>query len=274
MLTYLFVDHYCTVRNYIFCFLKRIILKKTINTLGILIALLCYVFWFSSGMADSTKSEGFLDRGFEAYHIGNYKLAKSEWVSLAESGDPIAQFNLAVLYDSGKLGNVDKKGAIRWYLRAANQGLPAAQFNLASAYISARGVDKRLTEGLFWLLIASQGEQGEVIRLASEALARVNLLLSLKEQKKARRKALEWRPKREKSQENIIEHKRSNYLFASKGEVTEIQKRLKKLGYDPGKIDGIPGPLTQDALRTFLGSQNVLWQHGPMTNYLLRLLER
>ena len=249
-------------------------MKKNIKTLGILIALPFCVLWSSSGIADSIKSEGFSDTGFEAYHIGKYELAEDEWISLATSGDPIAQFNLAVLYDSNKLGNIDKKAAIRWYIRAANQGLPAAQFNLASAYISAKGVDQRIPQGFFWLLVASQGEQVEVIRLASEALARVNLILSPKEQKEARRKALDWRPKREKPQENTIEHKRSNYLFASQVEVAEIQKRLKKLGYDPGEIDGIPGPLTQDALRTFLGSRNLLWRHGPMTNYLLRLLER
>ena len=35
------------------------------------------------------------------------------------------------------------------------------------------------------------------------------------------------------------------------GNVTGIQKLLQKLGYDPGKIDGIMGPHTKEAIKKF-----------------------
>jgi peptidoglycan hydrolase-like protein with peptidoglycan-binding domain len=40
----------------------------------------------------------------------------------------------------------------------------------------------------------------------------------------------------------------------STSEVRELQERLKALGFDPGFIDGIPGPQTASAIRRFEAS--------------------
>ncbi|WP_341897313.1 tetratricopeptide repeat protein [Ferrovibrio terrae] len=57
----------------------------------------------------------------------------------AENGDARAQFNLAMLYDSGR-GGVSRSGAEaeKWYRRAAESGLAEAQNSLGSGAQAAR----------------------------------------------------------------------------------------------------------------------------------------
>jgi N-acetyl-anhydromuramyl-L-alanine amidase AmpD len=55
----------------------------------------------------------------------------------------------------------------------------------------------------------------------------------------------------------------------------EIQERLKALGYDPGPIDGIFGPRTEDAVSDFQGDHPPLvvdGDPGPLTQAMLRSL--
>jgi peptidoglycan hydrolase-like protein with peptidoglycan-binding domain len=40
-------------------------------------------------------------------------------------------------------------------------------------------------------------------------------------------------------------------------ELRELQERLKVLGFDPGAIDGIPGPQTAAAIRRFEASASL-----------------
>jgi TPR repeat protein len=50
----------------------------------------------------------------------------------AESGDPGAQFNVALNYDGGTNGaELDHAKAAEWYKKAAEQGHVSAMFNLA-----------------------------------------------------------------------------------------------------------------------------------------------
>jgi len=50
----------------------------------------------------------------------------------ADSGDALAQNNLAYLYTFGLEVPQDYREAVRWYASAAAQGLAAGQYNLAS----------------------------------------------------------------------------------------------------------------------------------------------
>ncbi|MDB4130403.1 hypothetical protein N9581_01710, partial [Amylibacter sp.] len=42
-----------------------------------------------------------LNKGYEAYKLGDYSTALKEWKPLAEQGDANAQNNLGVMYDKG-----------------------------------------------------------------------------------------------------------------------------------------------------------------------------
>ena len=58
----------------------------------------------------------------------------------AEQGDAAAQFNLALMYDSGQGVTQDYKKALKWYRLAAEQGYLSAQYNLGWMHTNGRGV--------------------------------------------------------------------------------------------------------------------------------------
>ena len=69
----------------------------------------------------------------------DYANAASWFRKAAESGYPAAQFNLAVMYERGLGLPADSEAAFGWYRRAAERSYPAAEYNLALAYAEGRG---------------------------------------------------------------------------------------------------------------------------------------
>jgi uncharacterized protein len=65
---------------------------------------------------------------------------------LAEEGNADAQSKLGVLYASGVGMNMDKREAVRWYLKSAEQGYPVGQWNLAFMYVRGEGVETNFAE--------------------------------------------------------------------------------------------------------------------------------
>src|SRR5690606_35914356 len=61
-------------------------------------------------------------------------------LSAANSGAPLAQNELGLLYLSGKLGLADPAASVAWFTRAAKSGHPSAQNNLATLYERGMGV--------------------------------------------------------------------------------------------------------------------------------------
>jgi len=70
----------------------------------------------------------------------------------ADAGDAIAQTALATVYLAG-LGGVakDDAEAVRWTRMAADQGFPPAEYDLALLYYTGRGVTKDDAESARWL---------------------------------------------------------------------------------------------------------------------------
>src|SRR6188768_1068901 len=58
----------------------------------------------------------------------------------AEQGDATAQYNLGVMYDTGKGVPQDYPEARKWFLKAAEQGHSDAQYNLGVMYDTGKGV--------------------------------------------------------------------------------------------------------------------------------------
>lgn len=48
-----------------------------------------------------------------------------------------------------------------------------------------------------------------------------------------------------------FEHNSEKFGYLNLDEIKGVQQALSKLGFDPGKIDGIDGPNTQKAVRAF-----------------------
>ena len=108
------------------------------------------------------------DKGLAAAQAGDYATALQEWTPLAESGNVIAQYNLGIMYDSGRGVILDYKEAVKWYRFAAERGNANAQHNLGIMYYNGQGVIEDYKESVRWLkLSAKQGNSAAHYNLGS-----------------------------------------------------------------------------------------------------------
>jgi uncharacterized protein len=99
--------------------------------------------------------------GLDAYQKGDYVGAAKEWRPLAESGDPIAQYNLGLLYLDGHGVPQSPLEAANWFRRAAEQDNTQAQHNLGALYGSGQGVKRDYVQAYKWMNIcAAKGNAG------------------------------------------------------------------------------------------------------------------
>jgi len=103
------------------------------------------------GTAGSSFANGYND-GLLAAETGDYQTALQKWEPLANQGDPLAQFNLALLYHSGSGVDVDEQKAVSWYHKAADNGYYYAQEYLAVGYQEGWfGLPKDRKQAKYWL---------------------------------------------------------------------------------------------------------------------------
>ncbi len=77
---------------------------------------------------------------------------------LAEAGDAMAQFDLALRFEDGRDRPRDLKSAAQWFDRAARQGLAKAQYRLATLYEKGLGAPRDLARAVkLYLAAAEQG---------------------------------------------------------------------------------------------------------------------
>ena len=74
----------------------------------------------------------------------------------ANAGKPEAQYQLALLYESGEKVDLNPGEAIRWYTSAANKGLKEAQYRLGIAYLHGTGVPQNIIKGKEYLSKAAE----------------------------------------------------------------------------------------------------------------------
>ena len=97
-------------------------------------------------------------KGVEAYERGDYATALREWRPLAAQGLAEAQYNLALMYDTGRGVPQADAEAVKWYRLAAAQGLAGAQSTLGTMYGNGQGVPQDYAEAAKWhRLAAAQG---------------------------------------------------------------------------------------------------------------------
>jgi localization factor PodJL len=87
-------------------------------------------------------------------------IARADLQVEAESGNPKAQFALAMDYAEGRQMPRDLTAAAQWFRKAAAQGLAPAQLRLAFLYQKGWGVQRDLDKARVWYLKAA--EQGNV----------------------------------------------------------------------------------------------------------------
>ena len=220
-----------------------------------------------SGAAAGPAAADLLADGATAYEAGDYAAAAEAWRPLAEGGDAKAQFNLGLLYETGRGVAEDTAQAAAWYERAALQGVTQAQFNLALLHQTGRGVEKDGTEALYWLEVAARHGEGAEQAQAADAAARLAEILPAEDVDAARARAAEFAP----SAGEAPVRAGAITLILSESQVAELQRRLAAHGYDPGPADGVPGERTRDAVRRYLADRGLEWPEGE--NLSQRLLD-
>jgi hypothetical protein len=99
--------------------------------------------------------------GLDAFNKGDYTTAAKEWRPLADAGDPVAQFNLGLLYVDGHGVPQSDAEAVNWFRRAAEQDYTPAQHNLGAMYGTGQGVKRDYVQAYKWLNIcAAKGNAG------------------------------------------------------------------------------------------------------------------
>lgn len=68
----------------------------------------------------------------------------------AEAGLPTAEFNVAVMFDSGRGTAADMTQAATWYARAATHGDQRAAYNLGQLYENGQGVPRNVDLARAW----------------------------------------------------------------------------------------------------------------------------
>ena len=81
---------------------------------------------------------------------GKTQLAFSTYLRAAAAGMPQAQFNVAVMLDSGRGVPRDRAEAALWYARAASHGNQRAAFNLGELYDTGEGVPQNTQLSRAW----------------------------------------------------------------------------------------------------------------------------
>lgn len=90
--------------------------------------------------------------GLDAARAGDYDAAVMQWKPLADKGDAMAQFNLALMYHRGLGVKLDEAKAVDLYKKSAANGYPMAQEFLAAAYSEGWfGLPRDPKKAAYWL---------------------------------------------------------------------------------------------------------------------------
>lgn len=93
-----------------------------------------------------------------AYRAGAYKEALKKFTAAAEGGNPVAQYNVGVMYLTGQGVEKNLIVAARWHRLAADQGLAVAQYGLGVMYYRGDGIEQDYAEAARWFRkAANQG---------------------------------------------------------------------------------------------------------------------
>lgn len=194
----------------------------------------------------------------------------------ADAGHRRAMHNLGIMYATGSGAQQDYAQAARWFQEAALLGLGDSQFNLALLYEQGLGVEQSPGDAYAWYSIAAAGGD-EAARGRAETLAPA---LDPATRAEADSIVAGFTPRPLDAEVNG-DYAPRNWTQSAAADTTgpqvnlvrRAQSLLTSLGYEPGPVDGQPGPATRDAILAFQESQG-LAQDGRIDSALIDRLER
>jgi uncharacterized protein len=149
-------------------------------------------------LAGNSVQAASFQQGVSAFSRQDYVSASRIFLALAERGTPAAQSYLGFMFETGRGVPQNYTEAAMWYRRAAEQGDSLAQYSLGLLYDKGQGVPRDIVEAGKWLNLSAAAAPPD----AREARARIRDAVTTKmtrgEIARARLRALEWAPSRER----------------------------------------------------------------------------
>ncbi|SMQ58209.1 localization factor PodJL [Devosia lucknowensis] len=171
----------------------------------------------------------------------------------AEAGNRMAMHNLAALYAGGEMGEQQFELAAEWFARAAERGMTDSQFNLGMLHARGLGVEQDFEQSFKWFSLAARNGDQDAAKarddiaksLSAEAVSRINAQIE------------SWKMQPVELAANFAPIGTWSSTFdpgqpiSSRDVIAKVQSALSKLGFDVGTPDGVAGPKTSDAIRSF-----------------------
>ena len=107
----------------------------------------------------------------------------------------MAQFNLGVMYNTGRGVAQDDKQAVAWYRKAAEQGDAMAQFNLGVMYNTGSGVAQDYKQSYAWFSSAAANGHSNAVKARDIMAKRLTPAALAEGQQLATRYFEQYRPK-------------------------------------------------------------------------------
>lgn len=129
---------------------------------------------------------GTWEDGLKAFARKEYAAAAKLFRPLAEKGNAVAQYRIALMHKMGLGVSKDRKQAQKWSRLAAKQGNPEAQVLLGSLYYTGEGKESEdIEKAYMWYDVAAMQGNDE----AKKELAAVSSQLTSQQIAEARAKA-------------------------------------------------------------------------------------
>jgi localization factor PodJL len=171
----------------------------------------------------------------------------------AEAGNRMSMHNLAALYAGGELGKQEFDAASEWFEQAASRGMKDSQFNLGMLYARGLGVKQDMLTSYKWFSLAA--ERGD--KDAAKARDDIARSLSPDDMSRLNAEIAAWKPQVVDMAANYAPIGTWSAKFdpgetiTKKEVVLNVQAALSQLGYDTGTPDGVAGPKTAEAIKSF-----------------------
>ena len=219
------------------------------------------VLWFreasNNGVANAKYNLGVL------YHQGmgvdqSIDEAMNLYKEAAKLGHPEALYNLGIAHIEGIGVEYNPSQAAYFFETAANHDVVEAAYNLGLIYENGLLGETKPDEALAWYKYAADKGSPEANSALNQLAA--SLGIGINDVNKIVEKI-----QLEKAQNNSEKDNVDSYM------IFQVQKELMRRGLYPGPVDGVTGPMTEDAIKKFQADAN-LAVNGKASDELLSYL--
>lgn len=171
----------------------------------------------------------------------------------AEAGNRMAMHNLAALYAGGGLGAQQFDAAAKWFEEAANRGMKDSQFNLGMLHARGLGVTQDLAASFKWFSLAANRGDKDAAKSRDDIAASLDAATV----QKVIAEVAAFKPEPIDFVANFAPIGTWSPSFDPGTPISNIkvvagvQLALTLLGFDIGTPDGVAGPKTAEAIKSF-----------------------